>query len=593
MGRETRRCRWKQALAVYGAALVLCLGILTMVMNLWQADFRIPFSYDGDALLSAMLIKSIAENGWYLHNSQLGAPAGMDSYDFPFGDTLHFLVLKLLTLCFSQYGLILNLFFLFSFPAATLSALFVFRRFGISSPCALVGSLLYAFLPYHFLRGERHLFLSMYYLIPLMVMVLLWIGSGEAFPRRRLLVSITICFLTALAGVYYAAFACLLLLFQGGVRVVRESRLSPLLLPGALVVVIFLGSAINLFPSALYWHGHGKNPLVGHRSASETETYGLKISQLLLPVTGHRIEALAGGKDEYNATMLLVNENDDASLGLIGACGFLLLLGCLCLRGRSAISSVLDQLASLNLFCVLLATIGGFGSLIALTLSPALRCYNRISIVIGFLALFAIVSCLDAWFRRPETSPGVLRLRPVLLVGFLVLGLLDQTTAHDVPAYAAVKAQYASDDRFVHQLEAANPQGRIFQLPYVSFPESPPVRRMTDYQHLCGYLHSRTLLWSYGAIRGRAGDKWEKDVAAQPLPQMVRSLQAAGFTGVWVNSDGYADRGQGIKGSLTRLLGGAPIVSDDNHLLFFPLRKSSALSSRAVCPRPCRPGAAG
>ena len=570
LGEKCGKCCARREAALYGAALVLCLAILTVVMKLWQANLTVPFSYDGDALLSGMLVKSIAENGWYLSNPHLGAPGGLDYYDYPFGDTLHFIVLKLFALCSSHYGLILNLFFLFSFPAATLSALFVFRRFGVSASCALLGSLLYAFLPYHFLRGEMHLFLSMYYLIPPMVMVLLWAGSGEPFSRRRLLASFATCFLTALAGVYYAAFACLLLLFTGALNAVRESRLSPLGLPAALAVVIVLGSAINLLPSELYWHGHGKNPAVGRRSASESEFYGLKVSQLLLPVTGHRIEALANGKDDYNATMPLVNENDDASLGMIGACGFLLLLGSLCVRGKTAGLVIFDRLAALNLFCVLLATIGGFGTLIALTITPAIRCYNRLSIVIGFLALFAVVLCLDAWFRRPAAA-GMRRVRPVLLGGLLLLGLWDQTTVNDVPEYASVQAQFGSDDRFVQQIEAVNPQGRIFQLPYVIFPESPLVHDMTDYQHLRGYLHSRTLSWSYGAMRGRSGDQWDKGVAAQPLPQMMRSLQAAGFTGLWINGDGYEDRGAAMKDSLTRELGAAPIISDDHHLLFFSM----------------------
>ena len=556
---------------VYGAALALCLGILTLLLQLWRADLRVPFTYDGDALLSGILVKGIGENGWYLKNPHLGAPAGLAFYDYPLGDVLHFGTLRVLTLFCSQYGLALNLFYLLSFPAVTLTALFVFRRFGFAAPPAVVGSLLYTFLPYHFLRGEVHFFLAMYYLVPLMVLVLLWVGEGERLSRPRLLASLAVCVLMSIGGVYYAAFACLLLLAAGGAAALRASQLAPMTLPVGLVGVILIGSTLTLVPNALYWHAHGKNPQVARRVASESELYGLKISQLVLPITGHRIEALAAGKAEYNGSMLLVTENDEASLGLVGTIGFLVLLGCLLLRDRTALPAGLDRLASLNLFAVLLATIGGFGSLIAVTLTPSIRGYNRISVFIAFFALFAVVACLDTWGRRFHAQGRPRFVWSALLGVLLTLGLYDQTSAVYVPDYSGVRAKFDSDARFVGQIETQVPQGRIFQLPYVSFPESSPVCSMMDYEQLRGYLHSKTLFWSYGAIRGRAGDAWIHHAAALPPAQMVPALRSKGFAGVWIDKDGYKDRGVGIQAAFTQLLGEKPLVSGDSRLLFFRL----------------------
>ena len=69
--------------AEYAGAVILCLLILTCVMKLWRADFRIPFTYFGDALLNSVAAKGAIEEGWWLHNGSLGAPAGLDYAAYP------------------------------------------------------------------------------------------------------------------------------------------------------------------------------------------------------------------------------------------------------------------------------------------------------------------------------------------------------------------------------------------------------------------------------------------------------------------------------------------------------------------------------
>jgi phosphoglycerol transferase len=45
-------------------------------------------------------------------------------------------------------------------------------------------------------------------------------------------------------------------------------------------------------PSLLYHHREGVNPQVANRGAGESEIFGMKISELLLPAAGHRVTAL-------------------------------------------------------------------------------------------------------------------------------------------------------------------------------------------------------------------------------------------------------------------------------------------------------------
>ena len=63
------------------------------------------------------------------------------------------------------------------------------------------------------------------------------------------------------------------------------------------------------------------------RTPGEVVDYGLTITQLLLPVTGHRVLPLALFKDRYNAQSSLVNcGNEKTTLGVVGGMGLLLLL---------------------------------------------------------------------------------------------------------------------------------------------------------------------------------------------------------------------------------------------------------------------------
>src|SRR5687767_6331660 len=169
--------RLKQA-SQYIAPIILCALILCFLLKLWRADLRVPFHYNGDALLHAMFIKGIADNGWYWQNPSLGAPNGLQMYDFPAVDNSAAAVLAFIGLFTDHPFLILNIFYLLTFPLVTISSLYVLRRFKLSYAPALFASLLFTFLPYHFMRGESHLFLSAYYFVPHVVMVLLWVASG-------------------------------------------------------------------------------------------------------------------------------------------------------------------------------------------------------------------------------------------------------------------------------------------------------------------------------------------------------------------------------------------------------------------------------
>jgi phosphoglycerol transferase len=93
---------------------------------------------------------------------------------------------------------------------------------------------------------------------------------------------------------------------------------------------------------------------------------------------------------------------------------------------------------------------------------------------------------------------------------------------------------------------------------------------MTDYEHLKGYLHSSTLRWSYGGVKGRDGD-WQKSLPEDPK-LLVAELEQLNFQGIWINRNGYEDRGALLIDQLSSL--GLELVIKDPNLLVFGLNKT-------------------
>ena len=581
-----------RTLGRYMAALALCVLVLGTVLDVRSEARMWPYYYRGDTMFYHLITKSVIDHGWFLNVPLLGAPEALNLRDVPTSDNnLHALMLWLLALNTSHYPSVLNNFFLLSFPLVFLSALWVLRHFGVAWWTGVCVSMLYTFAPFHFTRGEHHLFLSAYWPIPLAVLVMLWVsGDGfqpervgrSAWRNRKLWLSVLICLVLAATGYYYAFFACFFFLVAGVVAAVRQ-RTWRGLWPGlVLIAVVGTGVAINLSPTLLRFEEQGTLPAV-RRVAGDADSYGLRIAQLLLPVRGHRLAALEHLKAEYSRRPL-INENDDVSLGLAGALGFVGLLWWFFFRKPAAeglsergAAGLLHHLSIFNLAGLLFGTIGGFGSLVAFFGLPQVRAYSRIGVFLSFFAFFALALGLDAMARRYAANrPRAIALGFVLAV-VTVLALCDQISPKVLPDYKRIKAEFTSDAVFVREIEQNVPHGAlILQLPFMTFPESSPVSPMHDYDLLRGYLHSDHLRWTYGTTRGREGNVWVRQTVATPADQLVETLAWAGFSGIYLDRNGFKDNGEQIEKDLRNALGGLPIHSPDERRVFYGLTEYRA-----------------
>lgn len=585
---------------VYAATIAASLLITGWVFKIWQADIAVPFVYGGDSLVNGIWIKGIIDNGWFFYNNYLGAPTGLVMADFPTSDNFHFLLIKVISLFTEDFAVSMNVFYLATFPLTTAASLFVFRKLNVSYPTAIFGSLLYTFLPYHLLRSEGHLFLAAIYIIPLTSLLILRINSEtppfiesrkagvETFSywSWRTAGYVLVCLITASAGIYYAFFACCFLISIGAYAAIRRKSLKRLSVAVIAIAIIGVALLVNLAPSLSYQQKYGKSEAAANRYPVESEIWGMTISQLVMPITGHRIDFLADLKTEQfldegrypGARFFYGNENDQSSLGLIGSIGFLFSLGWLIFAGRCYFNKekldvpMIDTLGFLNVWGVLLATVGGFSLIFALLISPDIRAYNRISPYIAFFSIMVVLVILESARRKYVKTREKSLIFHVILLIILILGILDQTSNSMVPFYRASNQAYASDEAFIKEIEKVMPdQGQIFQLPYMAFPESPPVNKMMGYEHFKAYLHSDKLRWSFGVMNGRQGDLWQRKVSAEPTTQLVSDLITAGFSGVYINRAGYSDNAARIEQELEALLSEKPLKNSNNTLLFFNL----------------------
>jgi phosphoglycerol transferase len=584
----------------YLIATGLCLVALSLEFRLWRADFHVPFYYDegDDVDENLRRFKAFRDSGWILTDSWLGAPGIQESHDVTQGDNLPHVIGWLISALTPDVGTAINLTFLSFFLLTTWAALYAMRRLDIPGPIAVVLSLLFSFQPYAFMRGQRHLALTCYFPVPLMILVAVWLcdstpifsivddrGKVRArWLRGRTLPALVATVLIGSDGAYYAFFgagcvavAALVVLL----RTRKPARLVDHLIAASLISVVL---AIHLAPKVWYDLAHGSNPGVIVRSPYDSLVGSLNISAMIKPVPYHGLKSIALALLGRSRPVPPVWDYGNAysprnvqSIGLVAACGFLLLiLAVFSERRPRGTLRLVRPLSRLNLAFVLVGTTGGFGYLFALLVTPKIRGWDRLNIFIAFVSLSAIGLLLKQIQETRSRTPAERTLFGAALAALLVFGMIDQMPQARMPTYEHAREEYDRDRDFVRAIENALPeQAMVFQLPWLAYPEEIATHgswAFNGYAHLRPYVHSTQIRWSHGAMRGREVAAWQQRIAEEPLSQMVADLEAASFRGIYVDRRGYHDGADvPVVDGLKKLLGVEPIADSRGERLLFVL----------------------
>jgi phosphoglycerol transferase len=109
------------------------------------------------------------------------------------------------------------------------------------------------------------------------------------------------------------------------------------------------------------------------------------------------------------------------------------------------------------------------------------------------------------------------------------------------------------------------------------------VNAARNYDPLVGYLHSRRLRWSYGAMKGRPAD-WSAATTTLRLGEVLPGVAAAGFDGVYVDRLGYAEPGRTVDPALRRILRVRAFDGSRGRLGFSDLRPYRRALARRYTP---------
>ena len=546
--------RWIRISEPYVAQTAVLCVLLYTALQLWRFDFHVQFNYLGDSLWYAVLTKSIVQNGWTYVVPQLSAPYGLAAAAFPSMTNFDWLVMKILAVFIADPAVVFNVFWLLTILLTGWTCLFSLRILGVPSWLAALSGVLYACLPFTWMRSTSHLSL-VFYSVPLLCAFAVYLARGPVPPwtdatyRRAGLLGALV---QGFDYVYFSWFAVLLFALAGVLGYASLRRRDLATWAGVAIGVIGLAAALNLAPSFYAWKKHGK-PDIGYKTAAEAEIYGLKIRHLLLPHHDNPVPPLRWWAAlDRKAAFPNENENGTARLGLFGALGFLLVLR-VSLRSGSrgeADAETIRTVAALNLAVLLITTVGGFGAIINTVTVPDIRGYNRFSV---FIAFFAIAG-LSLWLAgRIRHARGMLQ---AVIIG-LVVAVAGFSVYDQVLDAQAITDPYDRDKGIAADVDAVvgrmatvfEDNTAVFEYPITDFPADFNRGRMLAYDHSLPYLRSDHFRWSWPSLTPRH-IAWSRFIASLQGGNAVRALAAAGFGAVWIDRYGYRDNGAAISAAV-------------------------------------------
>jgi phosphoglycerol transferase len=406
--------------------------------------------------------------------------------------------------------------------------------------------------------------------------------GDERGRRAAALLTGGICFIIGSAGVYYAAFTVLLLLLGAAMVIGRAKgrRVAAHALLAISIICVTLG--LNLAPSLLHRATAGTNNEVGQRSPYDSETFALSLIDMVLPTDEHRLGPWGDVRTTFSNSTPIPGEN--AYLGIIGlaALTFLLFVLVRSAAGRSppGVPPLIRLAAVAAAFAFLIGTAGGISSIVARGITDQIRSWNRISVFIAFFALLAVGWAFPLIVRRLQRRVPE-RIAVVGLAACLIgLAVSDQAGRARAGQFDQdlIAPQWQSDEAFVEGLEdRLSPGSAILQLPYLKHPEGyPPPGTMEDYDPFRGYLHSETLRWSYGAMKGRSADFLAclQTAKGERLEAVARAF---GFSAIWLDRRGYLQPESTTERSLRAAIGMPLLESPDGRFVAFRVEGASEL----------------
>ena len=571
------------------ASLLACvvIGWCSSTATWSAADFVRPATYledpsKSDAVWSLALVKANGDGDaapfFWKTVPRLNAPFTANWTDWPSLDELHCLALLILANVFGVFGG-LNAALLLGHLLAAATFYGVARVSGTSQLWSFVGGLAYGLSPFMFAQSPHHSAVQWAWHVPLFTLVWRWVATDPGIEpwSRRFKEATGIGLLAGLLNVYYTNILCQLTLLGAAIRYLRTRARSAFLAALAVIGAAAIGFAVSNLDTWTYKAAHGANDGALVREYKWLEIYGLKLKDLFIPPVTHRSDTLAEFSKAHRKVAPLLDEDGAPYQGIVGLACLIWLAGTTIARIVSGREKDVPMEAWWVLWIVLMFTTGGLNALLAATTGFTMfRGGCRYSIVVLAITLLwaaRMLTSIQAEAKRPAPA-NVADWRWLAAAAIASLLILwDQVPrAPTAEVRATIDRQIAADREFTEKMEAALPEGAmVFQLPVMEFPEA-PIPGVPPYDHFRPYLFSKQLRFSFGSHKGREREKWQPAVQAKlfegaTLDQQagmirvnqtnakaaVAELKRLGFSAIYVNRNGFPDRGKGIEDTLLEL----------------------------------------
>ena len=514
-----------------------------------ERAFSVPINESSGALHYMAQAKATLDHGWWWTNPSLSAPSSLHAAVLPRVSSVDHTILLAVGLFTSEVASAVNIAWLVMLMLGGVSTAWCLRRLGSSSWAAWVAGALFGLCPFalYYNISEPSL---MPYLVPFAATAALALATNRwaEWPRRDRRVVLAGCVLLGSNGLdlaYFGTWLTAIGAIAGAVWVRSRARLAQ---GSAVPALIVLAVTVSLLPMMVARQQEGYS-VDEHFLIGETERSGLKIRQLLGPLPEHWLPFIRKwSAREGEARFPYESENQYARLGIVAGVGFIGLVAALLLpsvAGSSPHGDTIRSASRLTFALLLLATVGGFGALIGLFISPRVYIYSRAAPYVVFFSLAVIAF----WLDRVAAGRPVGRL---VCAGVLVLGVADQLVAARLlnKGLAKSRVEYRQLRAFVGALEERLPPGAmVFQLPVRPFPYDSRLVGIMPYEQFKPYLVSHHLRWSYPALT-QAQIRDEAARAGVDPAALPARLAQDGFAAVLVDRKGYDDGGVAIVAAL-------------------------------------------
>lgn len=486
-------------------------------------DFNSPLNFEGDSLHHLVIAKALI-NGNQLENVHaLDYPYGLNFNNFPVNDFFEFLSFKFLSYFCNNEFQVVNFYFVSSIYLCFLLTWASLSLLPINSALAYIFSVSHALLPYIFYRNTAHIMLLYIFIAPVLTALLL-VFSGK-FHHIDTRVKILLLFasfllgLTYLYNTFFVYLPFLIIFFFKFTTLEYKARKFFIYL----VLLTFAGLLVQFYEAIYLW---SKNielyKVITARGVVDLELYALKIRHLLMPITDHPLSVFSKfAQIQLGANYPAETENTTARLGALLSICFLYslykILKCAINQTNETeiVSYSMISFAFLLFYCM----VGGLGAFSGMFVAGSVRALNRVVPVISFLSIVITASSLNIC---ADTS----KIKSFFIISVLVFFVvLDQVPIKYLKGLSNNSNQeYMEYVKLMDKITVNFKGKKILQLPYTTYPNTPPVNNFSAHSNFKYYLADSSFYYSWPTFDIKKLNTLESLSSGRQLDQLDRDL---------------------------------------------------------------------